>query len=136
MGDVAVRVDLSPGLIQQVILEGNLIGLSNDQRVEYYDKFCDHVGLDPITRPFDFITHKGRMTLYANKSASDQLRKKFKVSITNVSKEIVNDTCVITVTGQMGEREINSQGTETMVLRRSDDGWRIVHIHWSSRRQN
>lgn len=23
--------------------------------------------------------------------------------------------------------------TETMVLRRSGDGWRIVHIHWSSR---
>jgi uncharacterized protein (TIGR02246 family) len=23
--------------------------------------------------------------------------------------------------------------TETMVLRRSDNGWRIVHIHWSSR---
>ena len=24
-------------------------------------------------------------------------------------------------------------GTETMVLARSDAGWRIVHIHWSSR---
>jgi uncharacterized protein (TIGR02246 family) len=26
-----------------------------------------------------------------------------------------------------------SLGTETMVLRRTDAGWRIVHIHWSSR---
>jgi len=26
-------------------------------------------------------------------------------------------------------------GTETMVLRRSEAGWRIVHIHWSSRRK-
>ena len=25
-------------------------------------------------------------------------------------------------------------GTETMVLRREVDGWRIVHVHWSSRR--
>jgi hypothetical protein len=24
-------------------------------------------------------------------------------------------------------------GTETMVLRREPDGWRIVHVHWSSR---
>jgi ketosteroid isomerase-like protein len=23
--------------------------------------------------------------------------------------------------------------TETMVLRKTDGGWRIVHIHWSSR---
>ncbi len=27
-----------------------------------------------------------------------------------------------------------SVGTETMVLRRTSEGWRIAHIHWSSRR--
>lgn len=27
----------------------------------------------------------------------------------------------------------NSVGTETMVLRRNAQGWRVVHIHWSSR---
>lgn len=37
-------------------------------------------------------------------------------------------------TGTVGEREIDSAGTETMLLRRGPDGWRIVHIHWSSRR--
>ena len=26
--------------------------------------------------------------------------------------------------------------TETMVLRKAADGWKIVHIHWSSRRAN
>ncbi len=36
--------------------------------------------------------------------------------------------------GSLGEREIHSRGTETMLLRRTDDGWRIVHIHWSSGR--
>lgn len=36
-------------------------------------------------------------------------------------------------TGTMGEREIDSRGVETMVLRRTDEGWKIVHIHWSSR---
>jgi ketosteroid isomerase-like protein len=36
-------------------------------------------------------------------------------------------------TGTFREREIDSLGVETMVLRRSEDGWRIVHIHWSSR---
>lgn len=29
--------------------------------------------------------------------------------------------------------EKESLGTETMVLRRGEDGWKIVHIHWSSR---
>jgi ketosteroid isomerase-like protein len=36
--------------------------------------------------------------------------------------------------GTFRERPINVRGVETMLLRRTTDGWRIVHIHWSSRR--
>jgi len=36
-------------------------------------------------------------------------------------------------TGRYRDRDINSLGTETMVLRRDGTTWRIVHIHWSSR---
>ncbi len=35
--------------------------------------------------------------------------------------------------GEFRGREIDSHGTETMVLVRSGDGWKILHIHWSSR---
>lgn len=35
--------------------------------------------------------------------------------------------------GRMGEREINSQGAELMVLARMGGDWRIRAIHWSSR---
>lgn len=34
--------------------------------------------------------------------------------------------------GTYKTRAINSVGTETMVLRRGNAGWRIVHVHWSS----
>ena len=33
-----------------------------------------------------------------------------------------------------GGKPITLRSTETMVLRRRDGAWRIVHIHWSSRR--
>lgn len=36
-------------------------------------------------------------------------------------------------TGQYRGREIDSRGTETIVLVRTAEGWRIRHIHWSSR---
>lgn len=39
---------------------------------------------------------------------------------------------VETVTGTYRERPINSRSVETMLLRKIDDQWRIVHIHWSS----
>ncbi len=38
------------------------------------------------------------------------------------------------VRGTFRGREIDSRGAETMVMRRTPEGWRIVHIHWSSRR--
>ena len=37
--------------------------------------------------------------------------------------------------GTMGEREINSQGAELVVLVRRDGVWRISAIHWSSRQR-
>lgn len=36
-------------------------------------------------------------------------------------------------TGRYKDKDVNRITTETMVLRRQADGWRIVHIHWSSR---
>lgn len=37
------------------------------------------------------------------------------------------------VQGQVGERAIDRMTTETMLLQRTPAGWRIVHVHWSSR---
>ena len=37
-------------------------------------------------------------------------------------------------TGTYRDRPLDLRGTETMVLRRTEAGWRIVHVHWSSQR--
>ncbi len=34
--------------------------------------------------------------------------------------------------GRFRGRDIDANGVETMVLRRDDGHWRIVHVHWSS----
>ena len=34
--------------------------------------------------------------------------------------------------GTFRGRPVHSRGTETMVLRRTAEGWRIAHVHWSS----
>lgn len=38
-----------------------------------------------------------------------------------------------TMSGTYRDREIDLHGTETIVLVRTTDGWKIRHIHWSSR---
>lgn len=35
--------------------------------------------------------------------------------------------------GSFRDRQVDRETTETMVLRRTAAGWRIVHIHWSSK---
>jgi ketosteroid isomerase-like protein len=37
-------------------------------------------------------------------------------------------------TGRFKDRDIDQMTTESMVLRRDASGWRILHIHWSSRK--
>lgn len=37
------------------------------------------------------------------------------------------------VQGRSGEKVIDRLTTETMLLRQTSAGWRIVHVHWSSR---
>ena len=39
-----------------------------------------------------------------------------------------------TTMGTFRDREVNSRGTESMMLRRTAGRWLITHIHWSSRR--
>ena len=36
-------------------------------------------------------------------------------------------------TGTFRGEDVSSRGTETALLARSANGWRIVHLHWSSR---
>lgn len=36
-------------------------------------------------------------------------------------------------TGRYKDKAVDQLTTETIVLRKTADGWRIVHIHWSSR---
>jgi ketosteroid isomerase-like protein len=39
---------------------------------------------------------------------------------------------VAEISGKPGEQAIRLRQTETMMLRRYEDGWKIAHIHWSA----
>jgi len=83
-------------VIERVITVGDLSKLSAPERVSYYNAVCSSVGLNPLTRPFEFITLNNKLTLYARKDATDQLRKINQVSIQIVSRERLDDAYVVT----------------------------------------
>lgn len=78
-------------IMDQVITKGNLAELSPDQRARYYAEVCHSLGVNPLTKPFDYISLNNKLTLYATKTATDQLRKINGVSIFRVEAETTPD---------------------------------------------
>ena len=66
---------------ESAIIEGDLKSLTPGERVQYYNRVCEAIGLLPTTRPFGYIVLNGKLTLYALRGCTDQLRKIHQVSI-------------------------------------------------------
>jgi hypothetical protein len=87
----------TPGqIIESVITRGDLAKLTAEERTRYYSEVCRSVGLNPMTQPFQYIELDGKLTLYARKDATDQLRQIHGISLTIVSREQVGDVYVVT----------------------------------------
>jgi hypothetical protein len=80
---------------ERVLSEGNLADLDADQRLAYYRSVCESVGLNPLTRPLEYIVLNGRLTLYAKRDATDQLRQKYRVSIEIVDRTTHKDIYLV-----------------------------------------
>lgn len=87
---------LAADTMEKVLVGGDLSKLAPAERVSYYGKTCESLGLNPLTKPFEYINLNGKLTLYAKRDATDQLRSLRKVSITIVSREKVGDVYAVT----------------------------------------
>jgi hypothetical protein len=91
--DIAKEHELS--VIERVVMQGDLSKLDPTQRVTYYNKVCESMGLNPYTRPFDYISLNGKLTLYAKKDATEQLRQVKKISIVSLEGRMVDDLYIV-----------------------------------------
>jgi hypothetical protein len=87
-------------MLERVLVSGDLSKLDSAQRVNYYRAVCESVGLNPLTKPFDYITLNNKLTLYAKRDAADQLRRLHGISIIRLDREIVSDIYVVTAYAQ------------------------------------
>lgn len=82
--------------IEAALARGDLSQLTANERVAYLKSVCESLGLNPLTRPFDYITLNGKITLYAKKDATDQLREKHNVSVVISSRDMLEGVYVVT----------------------------------------
>ena len=104
-------------LMESVLVGGDLSKLNPAQRVTYYHKVCESMGLNPLTKPFDYIQLNGRLTLYAKKDATDQLRRIHSISITDVNIVETDKQFIVKVKGQDREGRLD---VEVGVVNKSD----------------
>jgi len=81
MAATEINKDNIAEIIERVVMLGDLKQLKPEERVDYYSQVCRSLGLNPLTRPLEYITLNGKLTLYARKDCTEQLRKLHKVSI-------------------------------------------------------
>jgi hypothetical protein len=86
-------------IMEHVIVGGDLAKLSALQRVAYYRRVCESLGLNPLTQPFQYITLNGKLTLYASRAATDQLRAIKGISVDRLEREVVEGAYNVTAYG-------------------------------------
>lgn len=81
--DLSTRPDssLPDNVLEGVVVGGDLSRLSATQRLAWYKARCDAAGLDPRTQPFQYLSLQGKLSLYATKSATDQLINSRKLTV-------------------------------------------------------
>lgn len=92
-----------PSAVEAALAEGNLAKLSTDGRIAYYNATCSSLGINPLTRPFEYITLNGKLTLYATRACTEQLRSTRKVSVSIISRENIGDVYVVTARAVMAD---------------------------------
>ena len=92
--------DITP--IEAALMQGDLAKLNTGERKAYYDAVCGSLGLNPLTRPFEYITLNGKLTLYARKDAADQLRRVHNVSIEDVELSETAEHFIVKVKARDG----------------------------------
>lgn len=95
-------------VLERVIISGDLSVLTPKERVNYYNEVCRSMGLNPFTKPLDYLRLNGKLTLYATKNATDQLRRLHGISVTQLEHADVQGVHVVTAYGKDKEGRIDS----------------------------
>ena len=81
-------------LISNLVLNADISKMTPEMKVDYYNKLCHSLSLNPVTKPFQIITFQGKTILYATKDATEQLRKLNGVSVVDLVQDMTNGLCV------------------------------------------
>lgn len=83
--------------VETALVRGDISQLSTEDRIVLYNKTCESLGMNPLTKPFGYVEINGALHLYALKNATDQLRKLYKVNVRVTETKSIGDVYVVRV---------------------------------------
>lgn len=75
-------------VIASLVLSGDVSQMKPQEKVQYYLKICESLGMNPVTQPFKILKFQGREVLYATKDATEQLRKIHGISVVDLTNDL------------------------------------------------
>ena len=99
---IAVREQAGIAALEHVLGTGDLAQLSNTERVGHYLRVCRSLGLNPLSRPFDWIFFRDpdgteKLQLYPNQSCAAQLRRQHQIRLEVTRRETIGEMFVVEV---------------------------------------
>ena len=121
VGAVVPKDVLDPAIQESIVLRGDLSGLNEQQKKNYYLFRCRQVGLDPAAKPFDLLKLNGKEILYANAGATQQLCSIHKLSTQITHRERIDDIYVVSVRVTAADGRVSeNQGAVSVGSARGD----------------
>lgn len=96
-------------IIDSALTMGDVSKMNPAQRVAHYHAVCESLGLNPLTRPLEYLKLNGKDILYARKDATDQLRKRYGVSITITARNTTADVYTVTARATLPDGRMDEE---------------------------
>lgn len=119
-------MNVDNGIISNLVLQGDISKMTADQRTAYYKQFCESLGLNPLTQPFQILKLKNgsveKEILYATKDCTEQLRKLHGVSITGLESKELRGVYIVTASAK-DKNERTDASTGVVSLAKPESKW-------------
>jgi hypothetical protein len=84
-------------LLEKVIIKNDFSQLTPLEKVQHIKNVCRTLGLNPLTKPIQLISFKGKEVPYFTKDATEQLRKINNISLSITDTKMIDDVYVVIV---------------------------------------
>ena len=95
---------VSVGNYERALIMGDLSKLSESECESYYLQTCKSIGVNPLTKPFEYLIFQGQKRLYMTKSGAEQIRAINGVSVVSCTRNIDKELGMLEVTATVRDK--------------------------------